>query len=58
MVLPPIGAKVEIKKGRYSGIAAWVVAHVDNQVAVKRDGWMITREYSPAEVEVLSDANG
>ncbi|WOD37386.1 VapE domain-containing protein [Nodosilinea sp. E11] len=58
IVLPPVGAKVEIKKGRYDGVAAWVVAHVDEKVAVKRDGWMITREYLPGEVEVLSDANG
>jgi len=53
--LPPVNSKVIIRKGRYDGIAAWVVAHVDGQVAVKRDGWMITREYSPAEVEILSD---
>lgn len=58
MDLPPIDTKVIIRKGRYDGIAAWVVAHVDDKVAVKRDGWMITREYSPAEVEVCRDANG
>lgn len=56
--LPPVDSKVIIRKGRYDGVAAWVVAHVDGQVAVKRDGWMITREYSPAEVEVCRDANG
>lgn len=52
--LPPINTKVIIRKGRYDGVAAWVVAHVDGQVAVKRDGWMITREYSPTEVEVCN----
>jgi predicted P-loop ATPase len=53
--LPPVGAKVEIKKGRYDGVAAWVVAHVDDKVSVKRDGWTITREYSVSEVKVLRD---
>lgn len=50
--LPPIDSRVIIRKGRYDGVAAWVVAHVDGQVAVKREGWMITREYLPTEVEI------
>ncbi|MGG6240914.1 VapE domain-containing protein [Nodosilinea sp. AN01ver1] len=59
--LPPIGAKVEIKAGRFDGVIAWVVAHLDGKAEVKREGWMITRSYSPTEVKILevsSDANG
>lgn len=61
MDLPPIGAKVQIAQGRFDGIIAWVVAHVDGQAEVKREGWMITRSYGPSDLkilEVLSDANG
>lgn len=52
--IPPVRSKVRIRAGRYDGLVAWVVAHLDGKVSVKREGWVITREYEPGEVEVLS----
>ncbi|MFQ4134780.1 VapE domain-containing protein [Nodosilinea sp. PGN35] len=61
MELPPIGAKVQITQGRFDGIIAWVVAHIDGQAEVKREGWMITRAYGASDLKILevsSDAHG
>lgn len=61
MELPPIGAKVRIAEGRFAGVIAWVVAHLEGKAEVKREGWMITRSYDSADLtvlEVAGDANG
>lgn len=56
MELPPIGAKVQIAAGRFTGVIAWVVAHLEGKAEVKRDGWMITRPFNAADLKILEVA--
>jgi hypothetical protein len=53
MDIPPVGAPVRIKTGRFAGIKAVVIGHSGGKVEVQRDGWMIGREYEPGEVDVI-----